>query len=399
MIKLLFYSLILSYPFIALLPKGNSASELWGALSIVMIGLLVLKHLSSNEYKKTNFFEFAALILLIPMLISVFMSNEITLLKFIVLLKYLTPLLFGAIAFQIVPINETSIRYFYRLSGFFVLICFSLVLYRLSLVDFNPLELILKRDFIWYEKSHIIAQLYAAVGIMFFYFAMIKRKHTLLKYIVFLPIFTMGVRSVILGLLMFISINAYTALSKKIKLLLLLISLVCGLLFIQNLDLSVVQQFTSSEQDIVKENQNVTLETFSSGRTIIIDYYMTTFEGINLFFGTGMQYLESFTEFQFRLHNDFLEFFFSFGLFGLSMMIFAIWYSVIFKLYNAVAKDEKGFMIGFISYFFVVSFTNGILDYQSTLYLFVMLAFIYKLRKVEILHSSIVSHNIEKNIF
>jgi len=312
-------------------------------------------------------------------LISILFSKEINGDKFIALLRYISPLLIAA-AFSSYYIDdiENQKKLFSILSGIlFVFFVASII--RLSLVRFNISDLMLERRYLWDEKMHTLGQMYAGIIILLFTISVVNKLPRWHLFFFSIPILSIGARSVMIGTFIFLVIYFFEEIrrSKFRKLLFFLflggvLSYLGYISDFSNLQHTFLRVF-ASEGDLIVNNQNITIDSFSSGRLSIWSSYLSIFTLSNFLLGTGLLYYDSQPLINFRLHNDLFESFFSFGLVGFIFIVYFLYYKFIIKSINLIDVNKRIYFYAFCAYFFIVSLTNSLLDYQSTALLYLAL--------------------------
>ena len=384
--KYLFIFLIYAYPLIAIFPKEYGFfSQVWGLLAILLAIVYIVDLFVVKKISRLNKFELASLVVFFSIFLSIAISNEINITKILVGIKYITPIIIGAYALKY--FQNFDYRFIQKSLIVYIMIFLLLFTYRFMLIDFNLLQVTLYRGLVWYEKSHIIAQMYAALAISFFFVSSHLKNYAYVKFLIFVPIIFTSVRSVMVGTIAMLSIYSFLTIYRKYKLLSIFIYLAIISVIVIFIDPDVIKTLFLSERDAVLQSKTITANSLSSGRIIIFDFYKNNFQFIYLFFGNGMPYLEASFPMQLRLHNDFLEFFFSFGILGILSMLFAIHKNIFYSTIINSQYHHKIMLFSIWIYFTIVSLSTGIMDYQSTLYLYMIIATIYgnnQLKKVKI---------------
>lgn len=368
-----FASLLIVYPIIVVMPKGfDLVSKSWGGMLIIFVFIvMLLKH----KYLLKNRFFFSGILIFIPIVISILLSREVSFYKFINAFKFVAPLLFASYIYMY-PINKKKLKLIHKILFIYLLLFIGLILYRFSLVNFNLLAATEFKEFIWYEKSHVLAQLYAALSFLFLFLSYKLHHKKTLALIFLLPLFFFGVRSVLLGTVLFLFFMFFKTLLKKFHIIALPLIILLISFSMTEIDFSVLERLVMSAQDANRDASKMTVDSMTSGRTLILQHYVDTFDSEQLFTGSGVQYLDSDALYVTSLHNDLFEFFFSFGLFGLLIMFTSIYYLLFYKIYIVSKGINQRFVLGLAGYWFAVANTAGLLSYQSTVYIYILLFFI-----------------------
>ncbi|UFH59216.1 O-antigen ligase family protein [Sulfurovum mangrovi] len=382
----LFVSLLFTYPLIVLLPREfNIVGGIWGGASLVFVVLAIFLH----RRLITNKYVFIASIISMFILLSILLSEEINFLKFQYGLKVVLPL-FLASYFYVYPLNETKLLRIYYFVYFYILFLFLFFIYRYSLINFNPLLITAFRDMVWYEKSHIIAQTFIIFAIIFLFLSYRLKKNVTLAYMFFIPVLLTGVRSVMLGGILFLMVFLLHF-WKKHFLWLVISVLVMGIsLIIIQPDITKLLPLILSERDANLGTQNMNITTMSSGRDIIISYYIDHLDYERLFVGSGMQYLESDASFTFGLHNDILEFFFSFGIFGLGAFLIGFYYWILYDAYKKTSGINRVFIKAIGLLIISISSFAFFFSNQVIIYMFILIYIItyYQVPKGNLTHAN-----------
>jgi O-antigen ligase len=129
-------------------------------------------------------------------------------------------------------------------------------------------------------------------------------------------------------------------------------------------------ELSKSEENAKYEDKEITQSNISSGRTDIYQYYLDEVSFSNFLQGNGIAYFNTIKKFDIRLHNDFLEFFFSFGLIGFCCFIYFIIYKLFISTIISKQGVEKQFLIGLLVFFIGLSLFTSIMDYQNIIYFY-----------------------------
>ncbi|CUV66432.1 conserved membrane hypothetical protein [Sulfurovum sp. enrichment culture clone C5] len=372
LLDFVFVFLLLVYPFINMLPDDFMIfGTIWGIVATLFVLLVLLV-----KKKAINRYAISAFLISIFIFISILLSNEITFLKFVTGYKYILPFLLASYIYWY-PLDEKKIHIIYKILFIYLILMIALFLYRLSYVDFNLFMVTMKKDFVWYDnKSHNFAQMYILLCVSFLFFSYLLKKNIYIAYIFFLPIFFVGVRSVILATLLFLIILSTLMVKSYLKAILAFFFIFLSLAIVQP-DFKKLTPLILSAQDANRGEDKMTFTSMSSGRDIILDYYMKELDPEKIFVGSGMQFLETNSDFKLGLHNDTLEFFFSFGIFGLFALIFGLYYSIFYDAYKKTHGINRLFIVALIFLFFGIS-NFAFFIYNQLIIYFYILIFIVK---------------------
>lgn len=380
-----FVFLLLIYPFIYMLPEEfNIIGSIWGAIATLFIFLVLLA-----KKNAINRYVISASLIAIFIFISIFLSNEITFLKYMAGYKYVLPLLLASYIYWY-PLNQKNIYMIYRILFVYLILMLMLMLYRLSIVDFNVLMVTMNKELVWYGKPHNFAQMYVLFCVSFLFFSYLLKKNVLIAYMFFLPVFFVGVRSVMLGTILFLIVFlSYTVKRNYLKFLFVLIFFTLGLISFQP-DINKLTPLILSAQDANRGMENMTVTSMSSGRDIILDYYIRELDMEKFFVGSGFQYLEKDSNFGFGLHNDTLEFFFSFGLFGLFALMISVYYLIFYDAYKKTNGINRRFIVALIFLFLGISNFAFFISNQIIVYMFILIYIItyYQVPKGNLTHAN-----------
>ena len=377
MLKKLFYILLILYPFLVIFPLRDDTNNsfvfitaLWGVLMYFIYFITLYVKIISDEKNTINIFDISALLLACTIVTSIAFSDDIVPFKFYAASKIILPYLVCSTFLVIYKPNDNLLRITFKLLKISLMIFFVLCIYKLSLIGFDIINIASYRDELWQGREHPVAFMY--MGIIFSFFALSEyySKNRLIKYILILPVFFIGVRSVFFGALIFIAY--FAVISKFKKRLLILSTVIFGLSLVVFLEYSnsleidqqnSVMQFLSSESDIQKleRGDEIDLNSFSSGRIEILDYYISKITTKSLITGDGMSYYESTSDKPFQLHNDFFEYFFIYGILGLIVYLYSFYYNILIRYYKIVTR-KKFRIIAFsiILYCIIVGYATGI---------------------------------------
>lgn len=369
--------LILSYSIIILFPEIPQFGIFWAVVVSVVVGVIFLTNPKWTRTSST-FFK-VGVIIMIPLFLSIILNEGFSLKK-IQIIKYVFPLLITSLVvnhFKTLK-NVTSLNKSLKILSVILMLY---LLYSFQQYGFNYLMIFNDTDNILAEKSHVISQLYGAIVILFIGTQIILSKFRKIQLLFLVPLLFTGARSVLLGGIIFTAVMLMPSFPKsKVKLIGILTVIIVTVSFIF-LNQIINTIYTSDfllfnllvdKSTLIHNRGTIDITTFTSGRDLILDYYVKNWEFKDIFLGNGMPYLSLGSNFVFRLHNDFFEFFFSFGIVALIIMITGVYKMLFWRTIKMQNKpQEKSFLMAVMFYFIIVSFTNSILDYQSTLYIYI----------------------------
>ncbi len=305
-------------------------------LGVSLLGLYFIRIVLSptkpdNIYVKFGLFFFSVI------LISLILNQSFNFININIAVKYVTPLIVAAYAFQFLkPI------FFFKLFRAYMFIFIGIWLFRMVQFGFPLTRVMSMRDELWWEKAVVVGFLYAAFYFGYFlthpYF--LKPKHYR-KYLFLLPLFFIGGRSLVIGAACCLFVFMLTDLKvtlKKIKFIF-LIGITSGVSFsflifnyIKN---NAFLSYILGSQRSLNIDEELTINTFSSGRTDVWGIY---FDGVSyeqVLFGYGGLYEKA----GISLHNDFLEMFFYYGILAIIGYLFFF-----YKVYLSPALKSTNYM-------------------------------------------------------
>lgn len=329
-----------------------------------------------------NFFYKTAILLGLSMLISIMVNQKSNWLDYYAISKY-TLAFFVAGVFYNQPFDLQLLNKFFKLNRLY-LIVFSLVIFiRLLTFGFNPQQIIINRDLIWFERPVFFAFFYSVYALAFLLEAVLYNKYKYWKYLVFIPPIFLGARSVVIGFFIVFLIISLSDLTKSNIKRVFRISVVVSALSIfyvvynaTNLynKNSLFFQVLASESD-ANRRADYNVNTFSSGRLSILEHYTANFEFEKIFFGLGG--LDD--KYGIGLHNDFLDLFFQYGIFTFIIFLYLYIFKIIlpllrFKIYNKL----KIFLFALVLFYLLQSFFNPFISTLTSIYFFVLIIVAYK---------------------
>lgn len=384
MIKLFFYLLILIYPFYLFIFTKDDLlfNRIWGGLILIYIIAHIFSVIINIRNKNTNLFFNAAIALALPMYISVFVNERINFLDTYQVIKLTTVFFIASIFYQYLKVDIKTLKVIYYLSFFYLIIFSIAILIRLINYNVNIYDIIKYRDDIWFKRPVIFAFFYSSFLFVFMYLSYIFNKNKYLKYIFFFPFFILGARSVLFGsliiLVIFLFID-FTRLSSKLITYISTFLIVVSVLFIysdfdeiysQN---ETIRSIIGSERDNASsDNMDYDLNSFSSGRIDIVNVYINEFKPYKIFFGDGGLNLTI----NIGNHNEFLDYFFMYGIFSFIAYVWFYVYKILIKLFLFTPiKDRKlnALIYGYVLFALLQSLTNPFTPTLSTIYFFIII--------------------------
>jgi len=384
MTKLFFYALILIYPFYLFVFTKDDLlfNRVWGGIILVYIIAHIFSVVINISKKNTDLFFKAAVSLLFTMSLSIVVNWRIYFVDTYQVIKLTTVFFVASILYKYLNINIKTLKRIYYLSFIYLLIFSIAILIRLVNYNININDIIKYRDDIWFNRPVIFAFFYSSFLFLFIYISYLFNKNKYLKYIFFFPFFILGARSVLFGslilLIIFLFID-YTKLSSKfityISTFLIIVSVI---LIYSNFDEiysqnETVRSIIGSERDNVSdENTDYSINSFSSGRYDIINTYIDDFRPYKIFFGEGGLNLTV----NIGNHNEFLDYFFMYGIFGLIAYLWFYVYKILFKLFlDKSIRNRKlnALIYGYVLFAILQSLTNPFTPTLSTIYFFIII--------------------------
>lgn len=368
MLDKLFKFLLIIYPPIMLW----NPEELFIINRIIGISFIAIFLLKTLTIKNSSIDKLGLIILSFISLIfiSTVVNNSFNLINVNISTKYISPFIIGYYSLRYIKAKFLQ-KYFIFYFWFFFIVW----LIRFAQFSFPFSTVTSIRDELWWGKAVVFGFLYA---VFYFGYVLIKqntsKKFQRRKYLLAVPLLFMGSRSVILGAMLIFLIYFLSDLkisSKKIKLGL-VYSLLIGVfsysfLFEYILGNDILAGFLGSEMDL-RSGNDVTMSSFSSGRTDVWDLYLQSFSLIDLFFGYGGLNFDI----GFSLHNDLLEMFFFYGIFG-----FVIFLLLVYNIYLKPGFQSKNPLRIVILFFILFQlFFNPFSSTMSAIF-FVMLLLNY----------------------
>lgn len=321
---------------------------------------------------ENKYFRFALFFFLVISL-SLLLNNSFNLINVNIAVKYVTPLIVVAYAFQFL-----NASFFIKLFKVYFWIFFGIWLVRMIQFNFPLTEVMSIRDQLWWDKAVIFGFLYAA---FYFGYAMLSpkflSKKRFYKYIFLMPLFFIGSRSLLIGAASCILVFLLSDIGIKLKRIRVLFytMVVTGVtfsLFIFNYirDNAFISYVLGSQRSLKRKSEDLTLDSFSSGRTNVWEIYLDGFSMDQLLFGYGGVYEKS----GYSLHNDFLEMFFYYGI--LAFVGYLIFF---YKIYLKVSLESVNYMFFALFTFIQIQMLfNPFASTMSTLYFLLIFVWINK---------------------
>lgn len=390
MIKSFIYFLIILYPIISLLPRELILPNIiWGFLIILLLIFDFLINYRLNQGNlKINLFNKVGLIFIFFMLISVIFSGDINFNKLYAIIKFVLPLFIAAYLYKNISTDNLFLLKIYRITGIYIIVFLIFIFYRLNFVGYNIFLVMANRTEVWYDKPYIIAIAYSSVLLLFLYLSYILKKNNKFQILLLLPVYYFGSRTAMIAITLFLIFLLIIEFKGIIRFFLLNLGLILFIYILyndtlqENIENSTTQLFLS-ETNAKYENMDITEKSFTSGRNEIYQYYFDNLSLNNFIQGNGIAYFNSKSNFNFRLHNDVLEFFFSFGIVGFFFFLYFIYYKLLIKTILNAYKIERLFLIGLFLFFTGLSLFTSIMDYQNIIYLYLIIAISIKLNYKE----------------
>lgn len=384
MLKLFFYALILIYPFYLFVFTKDDLlfNRIWGGVILLYIISHVFSVIINLRKKNIDLFFKTAITLLFTMSLSLIVNSRVTFIDTYQVIKLTTVFFVASILYQYMNINIKTLKIIYYLSFFYLIIFLLAILLRLFFYNINIIDIIKYRDDIWFNRPVIFAFFYSSFLFLFIYISFLFNKNKYLKYIFFFPFFILGARSVLFGSLIILIIfflNDFTRLSSKfityISTFLIIVSAIIiysdfDTIYTQN---ETIRSIIGSERDNVSgENTDYSINSFSSGRYEIINIYIDDFKPYKFFFGEGGLNLTI----NIGNHNEFLDYFFMYGIFALIAYLWFYIYKILFNLFlDKSIKNRKinALIYGYVLFALLQSLTNPFTPTLSTIYFFLII--------------------------
>ncbi len=325
------------------------------------------KEISSNIYLKFAI-VFTALIT-----ISLLVNQSYSLINVNIAVKYITPLIVAAYAHQFLKYH-----FFVKFFKFYFWLFLGIWLFRFIQFELPFFSIMTIRDQVWWGKPVLFGFLYAA-----FYFGntltspYFMGRKKVYKYIFLTPLFLIGGRSLFLGASICFLVFLLSDLGirqKKIKQLFIVgltVTLFFSLVIFEYIKNNPILKFIlGSERSLKRESEELTLNTFSSGRTDVWGVYLANTSFEQVVFGFGGIYDKAGVS----LHNDFFEMFFYYGF--LSFIVFLIFF---YKVYLVNAWRSVNYIfLAFYAFVQIQMFFNPFTSTISAIYFLLIVVWFNK---------------------
>lgn len=341
-------------------------------LGVAFLALYFLRVGLSIKYPNNRYFKFALFFFGVISL-SLILNNSFNLINVNIAVKYITPLVVVAYAHQFLKFP------FFR-SLFKVYFWLFLGIWFIRMVQFNlPFTRVMViRDELWWGKAVVFGFLY---GAFYFGYALLKprflSKNKWYKYLFLIPLFFIGSRSLLLGgvscFLVFVLSDLGIGL-KKIRIFF-YTSIILGIslsLFIFNYirDNAFISYVLGSQRSLKRGGEELTLDSFSSGRTSVWEIYLEGATVEEFLFGYGGVYEKAGVS----LHNDFLEMFFYYGILAFLGYLFFV-----YKVYlRASLKSSNYVFFSLFAFILIQMLFNPFASTMSTLYFLLIFVWLNK---------------------
>lgn len=341
-------------------------------LGVSLLALFIIRFMLTTKSVGNVYYRYG-LVFGFFIIISLFVNQSFNLVNVNIAVKYITPLIVGAYAYQFL-----DYRFFIKLFKFYF--WFFLIVWFLRFAQFGfPLSSMMSmRDEVWWEKAVVFGFFYAA-----FYFgyaltnpSFLARKKVY-KYIFIMPLFLIGSRSLIIGGAICVLIFVFNDLQinqKRIKQFFfagIVGSLVFSLFIFDYIKNNEFLKFVlGSERSLKRENEELTLDSFSSGRTDVWNVYSDNISFEQILFGFGGVYEKAGVS----LHNDFMEMFFYYGI-----LMFIVYVAFFYKIYVIKAFKSVNYMFfAFYAFIQIQVLFNPFTSTMSSLYFLLLVVWMDK---------------------
>ena len=341
-------------------------------LGVAFLALYFLRVGLSAKFPDNKYFKFGLFFFAI-ITISLILNNSFNLINVNIAVKYVTPLIVVSYAYQFLKAS-----FFRKIFKVYFWIFLGIWLVRMIQFSFPITQIMTLRDDLWWEKAVIFGFLYAA---FYFGYALVNSeflsKKKIYKYIFLIPLFFIGSRSLLLGatscgLIFLMSDLGFRLKRVKWFFYTSITVAVTFSLFIFNYikDNAFISYVLGSQRSLRKQNEELTLESFSSGRTSTWEIYLDGLSFEQVLFGYGGVYEKAGVS----LHNDFLEMFFYYGI--LAFIGYLIFF---YRIYFKVAFSSLSYMFFALFAFIQIQMLfNPFASTMSTLYFLLIFIWINK---------------------
>ncbi|WP_431110087.1 O-antigen ligase family protein [Winogradskyella poriferorum] len=341
-------------------------------LGAAFLALYFLRVGLSAKFPDNRYFKFGLFFFLV-IAVSLMVNNAFNFINVNIAVKYVTPLIVVSYAYQFLKAS-----FFRKIFKVYFWVFLGIWLARMVQFRFPVTQVMTMRDELWWGKAVVFGFLYAA---FYFGYALVNpeflSKKKIYKYAFIIPLFLIGGRSLLLGATGCVLIFLMSDMGFRLKRIkwFFYSSIIVALtfsLFIFNYikDNAFISYVLGSQRSLRKESEDLTLESFSSGRTNIWEVYLDGFSMDQLLFGYGGVYEKS----GYSLHNDFLEMFFYYGILAF------IGYLVFFyKVYFKVTLASSNYMLfGLYAFIQIQMLFNPFTATMSTIYFLLIFIWINK---------------------
>lgn len=386
-----YYILLLIYPFLLFLISEEYSYfyTIWGSALIIYYIIHKFVQIIINGKKlHFNIFDKAGMFLLLISFFSVFINGLTNWMYYWIALKYSIALIIASIYYDYYKQNHLKVLLNINIISLIVFII--IIYFRLNKIGFDIKSIIVNREELWFGKPVVFAFMYSAVYYMFVLISYLKKWNKGIKYLLSVPLFLMGARSVFIGialsLIIFFMNDFFGFRQRTIKITIIIMTILViissGLIFESLVINSDAIFLVGSERNLNENlNEDVDLNSFSSGRIDIIKSHIDNFRITHLLQGEG--YVRP--EIRYSNHNDLLDFFFIFGL--IATFIFIRYYivDILFKLINIkhVNKNLINFSFSLFIFIIIQTFFNPFLSTLTSIYFFIIIILVLKQQKPE----------------
>lgn len=336
------------------------------------IVLYLLRAGLSAKFPDNKYFMFGLFFFAITA-VSLIINNSFNLNNVNTAAKYVVPIIVASYAYQFLKAS-----FFRKIFKVYFWIFLGIWLVRMIQFSFPLDQIMILRDDIWWEKSVIFGFLYSA---FYFGYSLVNSeflsKKKIYKYVFIIPLFFIGSRSLLLGATTCVLIFLMSDLGFRLNIIksFFLTSITVAVtysLFIFNYikNNEFISYVLGSQRSLSRESQDLTLESFSSGRTNILEDYFDGFSINQLLFGYGGVFENS----GYSLHNDFLEIFFYYGL--LAFIGYLIFF---YRIYFKLSFSSLSYMLfALFTFILIQAFFNPFASTMSALYFLLIFIWINK---------------------
>lgn len=389
--KLIYYFLLLVYPFLLfqISEEYSYIYTIWGSTLIIhYIIHKFIQIITNNKKLRFNIFEKAGILLLLTSFFSVFINGITSWVEYWIALKYSIALIIASIYYDYY--NHKHLKTLVFINIIFIIVFLIIIYFRLNIIGFDIKNVVANRENLWYGKPVVFAFMFSAIYYMFVFFSYINKWNKGIKYLLSIPLFLMGARSVFIGVtvsLIIFFMNDFLRFGQKtikkiITIMTILVIILSGLIFESLVNNSDAISIVGSERNLNENiDEKVDLNSFSSGRIDIIKSHIDNFRITHLIQGEG--YVRP--EIRYSNHNDLLDFFFIYGL--ISTYIFIRYYivDILIRLINIKYLNKGLINFSFSLFIFIIIQTvfNPFLSTLTSIYFFILVILILKQQRFE----------------